>query len=190
MASVCSGPRASGTVSVLGKDPYGLPDSTGRTIWLLTIVGMVVGLIVIFYFIWSHLGGPGTARGHVESTGETGTWTLTEGRCYSGQLDSYYGVITWGPKGSGISIKLVKDQVRGWTAVVDEADICKPGMPDDKCIANVFSRNNCKTLQVSLHRNGTTINGVRELDGSLTMDCTESHGKAHVVGQLSFDSCH
>jgi len=166
-----------------------LPDTTGRKIWVLTIVGVVVGLIVMF-FVFRKLGGPGAARGRVESTGETGAWTLTEGRCYSGQPDSYFGVITYGPKDSGISIKVLRDNVRGWMVFVDEADKCRPGMPDDQCVANYYSAKDCKTLQVSLHRNHTTVNGVRELDGSLSMDCANPDGKAHVFGQLTFDGCH
>ncbi len=161
-------------------------DTLGRNIWIGTGIFVVVGAILVFV-LWPKR--PGTARGDVESSGTTGAWTLTEGRCYSGQSHSYYGVEVWGPKGSGISIKLAKDQVHGgWTAHVNETDSCTAGTPQGDCTALVFYEKDCRTLRVALHRSHLVVNGIKALDGSMSMDCT--YDKAHVVGDLTFDDCH
>ena len=129
----------------------------------------------------------GEATGHVESTGETGTWSFDKGLCQSGQREQYQGAIALGPEGTGIAIKLVKDPIKGWSAVVNEADGCK-GAEKGGCRAEVFSEKNCKTLDVSLGGTNTTVNKVRVVEGKLTIDCKSD--TSTVKGQLTFDYCH
>lgn len=130
----------------------------------------------------------GTVTGRVESKGEAGNWVLTQGSCFSGQREQYHGMIAYGPDGSGISIKLVKDAVRGWSAVVNQADTCKSEVEKGGCRAVVLAANNCTTLDVDHTPTGTTINNVRAIDGKLRIDCAS--GTNSIKGELVFDRCH
>ncbi|MBS1118023.1 MAG: hypothetical protein H6Q90_251 [Deltaproteobacteria bacterium] len=130
----------------------------------------------------------GEVNGRVESTGDTGAWVMEKGTCYSGQREQYFGALALGPEGTGIGIKLVKDSVRGWTAVVNIAGECKQVAEHGNCRAIAFSPAECTTLDVDLANNNTTINDIREIEGKLQIDCkTET---ASVKGQLIFDRCH
>jgi hypothetical protein len=130
----------------------------------------------------------GEATGHVESTGETGAWVLDKGTCFSGQREQYFGAVALGADGTGIGIKLVKDSVTGWTAVVNMADDCKQAVEHGSCRAVIFTPASCTTLDVDLANNNTTINDIREIEGKLVLDCKTE--KASVKGQLIFDRCH
>jgi hypothetical protein len=129
----------------------------------------------------------GTVNGALESKGEAGTWVLQQGTCYSGQREQYHGVIGIGPDGSGIAVKLVKDGVRGWTAIINQADQCKTSA-EKGCKAIVLSATNCTKLDVDLAQTNTTINDIRVVDAKLTMDCTS--GGSSIKGHLAFDRCH
>jgi hypothetical protein len=130
----------------------------------------------------------GSMTGHVEGKGEVGTWMLESGNCYSGQREQYFGVIGYGPDGSGIAIKLVKDQIRGWTAIVNHADACKTEVEKGGCRATVFAPNDCTKLDIDLKNTSTTVNDIRAVDATLTIDC--SNDKSTVKGTLTFDRCH
>jgi hypothetical protein len=130
----------------------------------------------------------GTVTGKIEATGEVGTWTLTQGACFSGQREQYHGMIAYGPDGSGISIKLAKDPVRDWSAIVNQADTCKSEVEKGGCRAIVLQSNHCTTLDVDHKTTSTTINDVRVIDGKLRIDC--SNGTSSIKGELVFDRCH
>lgn len=136
----------------------------------------------------------GAVSGHIEGKGEVGTWTLESGACYSGQREQYFGVIGYGPDGTGVAVKLVKDGVRGWTAIVNHADSCKSaaasGGNGEKggCRATIFAPNDCTTLDVELTNTNTTVNDIRAVDAKLRIDCSDD--KSTVKGTLTFDRCH
>jgi len=130
----------------------------------------------------------GTVTGRVEGKGAIGSWVLDKGTCYSGQREQYFGAIGYGPDGSGIAIKLVKDGVRGWTAVVNQADTCKNEAEKGGCRAMVFAPGDCATLDIDVNNTNTTINDIRAVDGTLRIDC--SNDTSSVKGQLTFDRCH
>lgn len=130
----------------------------------------------------------GTVTGRIEATGEAGTWVLTQGSCFSGQREQYHGMIAYGPDGSGIAIKLVKDAVRGWSAVINQADSCKSEVEKGGCRSIILAANNCTTLDVDHAVSNTTINDVRAIDGKLRIDC--ANGKSSIKGELVFERCH
>ncbi|MBA2540026.1 MAG: hypothetical protein H0V17_10365, partial [Deltaproteobacteria bacterium] len=98
----------------------------------------------------------GTVTGKIEATGEAGTWVLTQGTCFSGQREQYHGMMAYGPDGSGIGIKLVKDAVRGWSAIVNQADSCKTEVEKGGCRAIILASNNCTLLDVDHKTTNTT----------------------------------
>jgi hypothetical protein len=128
----------------------------------------------------------GTASGRVESKGELGAWTLEQGKCFSGQRENYFGAIAYGPDGSGIAIKLVKDSVKGWQAVVNQPETCKGAA--SACKAVVLPASACKTLDVTLETTNTTVNDVKVIEGKATFDCES--GNDSLKGSLVFDHCH
>jgi hypothetical protein len=130
----------------------------------------------------------GTVTGKLESKGDAGDWVLTQGTCYSGQREQYMGMIAYGPDGTGISIKLVKDAVRGWSAVINRADTCKSELEKGGCRAIVLAANNCAALDVDHTTTNTTINDVRAIDGKLRIDCSTDTGS--IKGELTFERCH
>lgn len=130
----------------------------------------------------------GTVAGRVESKGSMGNWVLESGACFSGQRESFFGAVAQGPEGSGIAIKLVKDGVKGWTAVVNQPDTCKTGAEKSKCMATVLAADQCKTLDVELANTNTTVNNIRVIEGKLDIDC--SSGNDSIKGSLTLTHCH
>ncbi len=149
--------------------------------------GMVLGLALIAS-VGCNPFRSGSVKGHVEAKGELGNWVLEKGNCYSGQREQYFGVIGFGPDGSGIAIKLVKDGVRGWTAIVNQASSCRNEAEKGGCKAVVFAPNDCTTFDVDVTRTNTTVNDIRALDGTLHIEC--SNDTSSVKGNLTFDHCH
>lgn len=130
----------------------------------------------------------GSVSGRVESKGEAGDWVLAKGACYSGQREQYFGAIALGPEGSGIAIKLVKDGVKGWTAVINQAETCKAGAEKAACRAIVLDATKCRRLEVDLATTNTTVNDIRVIAGKLAIDCAA--GDSSIQGELTFDYCH
>lgn len=130
----------------------------------------------------------GTVSGKIESKGEGGDWVLTSGSCFSGQREQYHGMIAYGPDGTGIGIKLVKDPTRGWSAVINKADSCKNELEKGGCRGIVLTGTECSTLDVDYTATNTTINDVRAVEGKLRIDCSDA--KSSIKGELVFDRCH
>jgi len=130
----------------------------------------------------------GTVAGKIESKGDAGDWVLTEGTCYAGQREQYHGMIAVGPGGTGIAIKLVKDAVRGWTALINNAVGCKTELEKGGCKAIALTANECSTLEVEHATTNTTINDIRAVEGKLRIDCRI--GASSIKGELVFDRCH
>ncbi len=130
----------------------------------------------------------GELKGRVEGTGDVGTWVLEQGTCYSGQREQFHGVMGLGPEGTGIGVKLVKDGVRGWTAVINRADDCKAAVEKTGCRGVVFSPESCTTLEVDIEPTNTTINNIKSVEGGLRIDCKTA--TASIKGQLTFERCH
>jgi len=146
-----------------------------RTVWLLALIAC-------------NPFREGSVSGRVDGKGGVGTWTFEQGTCYSGQREQYFGVIGYGPDGSGVAIKLVKDGVRGWTAIVNQADNCKAEVENGGCRATVFAPNDCTMLDVDIRDTSTTINDIRAVDGTAKIDCSNEGGA--IKGTLAFDRCH
>jgi hypothetical protein len=136
----------------------------------------------------------GSATGHVESKGETGAWTLDTGKCYSGQREQYFGAIAYGPENSGIAIKLVKDSIKGWTAIVNMSDTCKATAEktDKGCRAIILGSDNCKTLDIDIRTTNTTVNDIKVVEGTATLDCAKDADDEHyaVKSKITLDYCH
>jgi hypothetical protein len=131
----------------------------------------------------------GTASGWVEAKGTAGAWVFEKGKCFSGQREQYFGLIALGPEGSGQAIKLVKDGIRGWSAVINRPETCKGGgaeKPD--CRAVMLTAESCTTLDVDVRNTSMTVNDIRVVEGSLTIDCSNETGS--IRGKLTFDHCH
>jgi hypothetical protein len=128
----------------------------------------------------------GSISGKVESKGLLGDWVLDSGKCHSGQRENYFGAIAWGPEGSGIAIKLVKDPTKGWIAMVNDAKTCKTGGSD--CKALHFTAESCAKLKVAIEPTNTTINDIKVVEGFVELDCVE--GANSLKGRLDLTYCH
>lgn len=129
----------------------------------------------------------GTVEGKLEATGGE-TWTLTKGECYSGQRENYFGVIGFGAKESGIAVKIAKDPIKGWAAIVNIPETCASQVESGGCKARVLTADGCDVLQAAVSRTNTTVNDIRVLEGSLQLDCKVDD--VHLKGKLTFDNCH
>jgi hypothetical protein len=127
----------------------------------------------------------GAAFGRIESSGDTGTWVLEHGPCYSGELDGYFGAQAESEGSDGISVRFVKDPSNGWAMKVNIADTCKSG--GASCKAIVFTPDRCKTFDVDLAIDTKHSHRVKWFDGTAAVDC--KIGKAHVVGKLTLHAC-
>lgn len=130
----------------------------------------------------------GTVTGTLSATGDSETWTFTKGKCYSGQRENYFGVIGFGPEGSGVAVKLVKDQLEGWAAVVNIPSTCATQAESGGCKAHVLKAAGCDVFEVSVERTNTTVNDIRLLDGRVRLDCAVEG--VRIKGGLVFDGCH
>ena len=131
----------------------------------------------------------GSIEGKVESKGAAGNWVLTSGNCQSGQREAYFGAVAFGPEGSGVAIKLVKDATKGWSLVVNKADTCKAGPEKSDCRAIVLTADNCTKIDVDVSNTNTTINDVKVVDGKLDIDCSDGPDNS-IKGKLTLSYCH
>jgi len=130
----------------------------------------------------------GTITGKIESKGELGNWVLDKGLCFSGQRENYFGAIAVGPDKSGVAIKLVKDPVKGWSAIVNEAPSCAGAAEKAACKARVFTPETCKKLEADVTTTNTTVNDVKVVNGRIAIDCEA--GTSSVRGELTLTYCH
>ncbi|MCX5747400.1 MAG: hypothetical protein NT062_33465 [Proteobacteria bacterium] len=128
----------------------------------------------------------GALAGRLESTGAAGTWVLDKGTCFSGEREQYFGLVAHAAGDTGAAVKIVKDQIRGWTAVVNVAATCKQGATD--CKAIVLAADTCTTFRADATTTSTTVNDVRVVDGMLELDCAVEDGA--IKGRLTFTYCH
>jgi hypothetical protein len=122
----------------------------------------------------------------MEASGKLGTWTLDGGTCFSGQREQYFGAVAHGPDKSGIAVKVVKDPLKGWRAMVNEAPTCADDKPD--CKAMIMTAAECTTFDIDIENTHTTINNIIEVDGHANLDCKTTDYELH--GKLVFDGCH
>lgn len=130
------------------------------------------------------------ATGHVESTGATGTWSLDDGDCFSGDDDGYFGIRVKSRTDKRIYVKLVKDPLKGWNVGVSVPDSCKASADGQECTVTYFGHDECKGLNVGLKSyafRGKYGAGRHQFDGDVSFDCTQ--GKAHVSGKLTVEKC-
>ena len=130
----------------------------------------------------------GKATGHLEAKGTLGAWTLDSGTCYSGQREQYFGAIAYGPDKSGIGVKVAKDPVKGWTAIVNIAATCANEAEKGGCRALILTADVCKTFDIEIANTNTTVNDIVEVEGHVNLDCKTDDYELH--GQLALDSCH
>lgn len=128
----------------------------------------------------------GTVAGHVESKGAMGAWSLDTGSCQSGEHEGYFGAVAFGPEGSGVAIKVVKDAVRGWTAVINRADTCKGDKTACKAIS--IGEKECTKLAIDIRTTNTTINKIKVVEGTVELECAS--GDDSIKGRLTLDYCH
>ena len=57
------------------------------------------------------------------------------------------------------------------------------------CRAVPINESDCDVFKASVTRTNTTVNDIRKLDGSVTLDCTFKDGGT-LKGKMSFDGCH
>lgn len=130
----------------------------------------------------------GSVAGRIESKGTAmGSWVLDKGSCFSGQREQYFGAIAHGPEGSGVAIKLVKDSIKGWSAVVNVPDTCKQAAAD--CKAIVLTAADCTKLDVEISPTNTTVNDIKVVEGRLVADCADTNGNS-LKGELTLSYCH
>jgi hypothetical protein len=125
----------------------------------------------------------GSAKGRLESTGTTGTWALEKGDCFGGDRDGYFGAQVEQGKGSGVVVKFVKDPIKGWAVLVNEADSCKQG--DKECKAIIFTAEDCKTFDIGIAVDPNMKS--KYFGGDVSLDC--SADDAHVFGKLTLKAC-
>ncbi len=143
-------------------------------------------VFIFIAFVFGSGCDPGEFNGELKATGDSfGNWTLKNGNCYSGNREEFFGLTAHGPEGSRTGLTLVKDQLRGWTAVIQNPSSCTDS---GACTSLALSKNNCKIFNADVEYTGTTYNDVREVEGSLQLKCRLADST--LVGHLRFVDCH
>ena len=132
----------------------------------------------------------GTVTGRIESKGELGDWVFDKGLCFSGEKEKYYGAVAVGPQDSGIAIKLVKDPVKGWQVLVNNAPTCAKESAAEKsaCKATLLTAETCKKVEADVVTTNLTVNGIKVVTGKVTLDCEA--GTSSIRGELTLEHCH
>ncbi len=123
----------------------------------------------------------GKVSGRIESSGTSGKWVLTEGNCYSGEREGFFGVTAEAQDGTDAAVIFLKEPVGGWVVESRIAGSCSGG----KCRFKVFKKNDCKTLDVDLKLQPAKAS--QFFDGTATVDCTLDG--SHVSGTLTMKAC-
>jgi len=131
----------------------------------------------------------GEVAGNLTSEGgKLGDWVFNTGTCYSGQREQYFGVIGYGPEKDGTAVKLIKDPVGGWTAVVNIASTCATQPERSNCRGLPLKQDDCDLFEANVQRTNTTVNDIVKLNGTLHIDCKIGDGT--LKGKISFSGCH
>jgi hypothetical protein len=126
----------------------------------------------------------GKFDGRFEASGAGGTWVLEQGFCYSGERDGFFGVRLKTNKDDGLSVKLVKDPVKGWAVVANEPDGCK-STSTGECSARLYEAADCSTLDIKLHADMRWQSPF--FDGTVSIDC--KYRGARIVGKAKIERC-
>lgn len=109
---------------------------------------------------------------------ESGPFSLAPDTCYSGEREAYFGVQLEDKK-SGSMMRLVKDPVKGYTAVVR--------LPkSDKALT--VTPEGCAKFDVHIETQSSTINNIRNIKGRADIDCIS--GENSLRANLTFENCH
>lgn len=112
------------------------------------------------------------------TTKESGPFSITPDSCYSGQREAYFGVQLEDSKG-GTMMRLVKDPVKGYTAVIR--------LPNsDKALT--VTPEACAKFDVHIETQSSTINNIRNIKGRANIDCAS--GDNSLKADLTFENCH
>jgi len=128
----------------------------------------------------------GSISGKVESKGTLGDWVLETGPCQSGQRENFFGAVAFGPEGSGIAIKVVKDPTKGWAAVINKPETCKSGAA--ACKAVTVTGDGCAKFDIVVEPTNTTVNDIKVVEGKLDIECVD--GNNSIKGTLNLSYCH
>lgn len=118
-----------------------------------------------------------TGSADVKTT-ESGPFSITPDSCYSGEREAFFGVQLEDAK-SGTMMRLVKDPVKGYTAVVR--------LPkSDKAIS--VTPDGCAKFDVDIERQSSRINNIRNVKGRAEIDCVD--GDNSLKANITFENCH
>jgi hypothetical protein len=129
-----------------------------------------------------------SVTGKVHSAGgELGTWDATLSDCQSGERNGFYGADFYVPGSDDLRLRYVHDEAAG--------EVVKIAIPSKKDEFMVFDRAaKCSVLEGSVEKTNvstsTTHGNIRHVNGHVKFACTDSHGKGHVTGEVTFSDCH
>lgn len=135
--------------------------------------------------------GPTTTSvtGSVHSSGgDLGTWDMTIADCQSGERNGFFGADFYVASSDDLRLRYVHDEASG-----DVVKIAIPSSKDGKFM--VFDRDaKCTVREGSVAKTNvktwTPKGDVRHVDGHVKFDCTNTEGKGHVTGDITFSHCH
>jgi hypothetical protein len=150
----------------------------------LTVVGVgaaVTGFGALEYYTDINL-----VHGSMTSESkELGRWTLDDTAwggwwhgCQSGQPHGFFGVTLF-DQSSHERLRLVKDVVRGMTL-----EFGIPGTDELLVVPGKM----CSKLDADVHREGSAVGDITNLEGHVDFDCELQDGRVH--GSVTFSNCH
>lgn len=142
----------------------------GGTIAAIPIAAVIGVLVFSFFFVFNT-----EVEGTLQLTGpRTGDQAFTPTACRSGQLSGFLGVELRADGTPDVAIRLVRDPVQGDIVAIERGGqapfVVKPS--------------DCESMKLDIVRTSTSINDVRNIEGSASLVCPE------LRGDLKFAGCH
>lgn len=113
--------------------------------------------------------------------GELGDFTLSPSSCQSGEHYGFHGADFFKEGDKRSQLRFILDAVKG-----PVLNVTLPGTTK----ALVFTTGECPSLAGDVQRQNSTVNNIRNVQGSVKFECKHTGGKGLVKGELTFKNCH
>lgn len=149
--------------------------------WFLRIGAVVLGLGLLSsgcdaFGISNEITGTVSSKG-----GELGDFTLSPSSCQSGEHYGFHGADFFKEGDKRSQLRFILDAVKG-----PVLNVTLPGTTK----ALVFTTSDCPSLAGDVQRQNSTVNNIRNVQGSVKFECQHTGGKGLVKGELTFKNCH
>lgn len=119
-------------------------------------------------------------KGSVQATHAGQTWTVTPNECASGQRQAFFGIDAREADRPDASLRVLLDPMGNHSLLL--------GLPGGNKGVLVQGNEGCKTFDIHVERQSSSINNVANLQGHVRIDCDKPDVK--VTADLTFANCH